>query len=69
MTYYGQPPHPKWPNQAYIAVQFVFNNDEGDENHVEYGDVSSEYFCLIFLSKTIGISRCNPKYMSMDTEV
>ncbi|MEP2653422.1 MAG: allantoinase, partial [Paraglaciecola sp.] len=30
---YGQnPPHPKWPKKAKIAVQFVLNYEEGGEN-------------------------------------
>ena len=32
---YGQhPPHPQWPNQARLALQFVINYEEGGENCV-----------------------------------
>ncbi len=42
---YGQnPPHPEWPDQARIAVQFVLNYEEGGENAVLHGDVGSEQF-------------------------
>ena len=33
MMGYGKDPiHPKWPNKARIAVQFVLNYEEGAEN-------------------------------------
>ena len=42
---YGQnPPHPEWPGQARIALQFVLNYEEGGENAVLHGDVGSEQF-------------------------
>jgi peptidoglycan/xylan/chitin deacetylase (PgdA/CDA1 family) len=42
---YGpHPPHPKWPNQAAIALSFVVNYEEGGENCVLNGDVHSETF-------------------------
>lgn len=48
---YGQhPPHPEWPNQARIAVQFVINYEEGGENCILHGDPASESF----LSESIG---------------
>ncbi|MEB3212300.1 MAG: allantoinase PuuE [Leptolyngbyaceae bacterium] len=48
---YGQhPPHPQWPNQARIAVQFVINYEEGGENCILHGDPASESF----LSESIG---------------
>ncbi|MEM7773023.1 MAG: allantoinase PuuE [Cyanobacteria bacterium P01_A01_bin.37] len=48
---YGQhPPHPQWPNQARIAVQFVINYEEGGENCILHGDSASESF----LSESIG---------------
>ena len=37
-------PHPEWPGQARIAVQFVLNYEEGGENAVLHGDVGSEQF-------------------------
>ncbi|MEO1635063.1 MAG: allantoinase PuuE [Cyanobacteria bacterium J06631_9] len=48
---YGQtPPHPHWPGEAKIAVQFVINYEEGGENCVLHGDRASE----AFLSEMIG---------------
>ncbi|PZO11406.1 MAG: allantoinase PuuE [Leptolyngbya foveolarum] len=48
---YGQtPPHPQWPNQAKIAVQFVINYEEGGESCILHGDPASE----AFLSEMIG---------------
>ena len=42
---YGpQPPHPKWPNGALIAISFVLNYEEGGENTPANGDVASETF-------------------------
>ncbi len=48
---YGcEPPHPHWPNDARIAVQFVINYEEGGENCVLHGDEISESF----LSEIVG---------------
>jgi putative urate catabolism protein len=48
---YGQtPPHPHWPNDARIALQFVINYEEGGENCILHGDAASE----AFLSEIIG---------------
>lgn len=50
---YGQnPPHPAWPNQARVAVQFVINYEEGGENCILHGDAASE----AFLSEIVGAS-------------
>ena len=36
---YGRnPPDPRWPGGARIAVQFVINYEEGGENCVLHGD-------------------------------
>ena len=42
--YGAQPPHPQWPGNARIAVQFVLNYEEGGENCVLHGDAGSEQF-------------------------
>lgn len=42
--YAGQPPDPKWPNGARIAVQFVLNIEEGAESCVLNGDDQSEAY-------------------------
>lgn len=48
---YGQtPPHPQWPDEARLALQFVINYEEGGENCILHGDAASE----AFLSEIIG---------------
>jgi putative urate catabolism protein len=48
---YGRnPPHPQWPDNARIAVQFVVNFEEGGENNILHGDRASE----AFLSDVLG---------------
>ena len=42
---YGRnPPHPHWPGNARVALQFVLNFEEGAENSVLHGDPASERF-------------------------
>lgn len=48
--YAGNPPDPRWPGQARVAVQFVINYEEGAENSVLHGDAGSE----AFLSEMVG---------------
>ena len=36
--YGANPPHPQWPGNARLAVQFVLNYEEGGENCVLHGD-------------------------------
>ncbi len=51
MIGYGQDcPHPNWPGNARVAVQFVINYEEGGENNVLHGDPASE----AFLSEIVG---------------
>jgi allantoinase len=38
------PPHPQWPGNARVALQFVLNYEEGGENCVLHGDPGSEQF-------------------------
>jgi putative urate catabolism protein len=48
---YGRtPPDPQWPDDAYVAVQFVVNYEEGGENNILHGDKASE----AFLSEIVG---------------
>ena len=48
---YGRnPPDPRWPGGARIAMQFVVNYEEGGENCVLHGDAASE----AFLSEIVG---------------
>ncbi len=62
---YGQhPPHPAWPNDAAIAVQFVVNYEEGGENNILHGDTGSE----AFLSEIVGAdSWPGQRHMNMES--
>jgi allantoinase len=40
--YGGHPPHPRWPGEARVALQFVLNVEEGAERSVLNGDDGSE---------------------------
>ena len=65
MLGYGQhPPHPLWPNNSRIAVQFVINYEEGGENCILHGDPASE----TFLSEIIGAPPfVGARHMSMES--
>ena len=61
---YGRrPPHPRWPNGARVALQFVLNHEEGAENCVLDGDPASE----TFLSEIIGATAFPMRHMSMES--
>lgn len=62
---YGQhPPHPHWPGNARIAVQFVLNYEEGAENCILHGDDASE----TFLSEMINAQPfVGSRHMSMES--
>ena len=61
---YGRtPPHPQWPGQARVALQFVLNYEEGGENNVLHGDAASE----TFLSEIIGAAAFPMRHMSMES--
>jgi hypothetical protein len=62
---YGEhPPHPHWPGEARIAVQFVLNYEEGAERTVLNGDETSEYF----LSEMVGAQPVvGLRHMSMES--
>jgi putative urate catabolism protein len=48
---YGRhPPHPRWPGDARICIQFVINYEEGGERNILHGDETSE----AFLSDVLG---------------
>ena len=57
------PPHPQWPGQARVALQFVLNYEEGGENCVLHGDPASE----TFLSEIIGAAAFPNRHMSMES--
>lgn len=42
--YAGAPPHPRWPEDARIALQFVLNYEEGGERCLLHGDTEAESF-------------------------
>lgn len=42
--YGAQPPHPRWPGDARIALSFVLNYEEGGERNILHGDKESEAF-------------------------
>jgi len=62
---YGRtPPHPHWPQEARVAVQFVINYEEGGENCILHGDTSSE----AFLSEIIGAEPfAGVRHMNMES--
>jgi len=50
---YGvNPPDPKWPHGAKVALNFVLNYEEGGENCILHGDLESEKL----LSEIVGAS-------------
>jgi putative urate catabolism protein len=61
---YGDtPPHPKWPNNARIAIQIVMNYEEGGENCVLHGDAQAE----TFLSEIVSAPHVEDRHMSMES--
>lgn len=65
MVGYGRnPPDPKWPGRAYVAVQFVINYEEGGENNILHGDAASE----AFLSEIVGAQPWSgQRHMNMES--
>lgn len=62
---YGRtPPHPRWPGEARICVQFVMNYEEGGENSILHGDPASE----AFLSEIVGAAPWpGQRHMNMES--
>jgi OHCU decarboxylase len=62
---YGRtPPHPGWPGDARIAIQFVINYEEGGENCILHGDPASE----AFLSEIVGAQAWpGQRHMNMES--
>ena len=61
---YGRtPPHPRWPGDARVAVQFVLNYEEGGENCVLHGDAGSEQF----LSELFNPASYAARHLSMES--
>ncbi len=64
MRGYGRnPPDPRWPAGARVALQFVLNYEEGGENCVLHGDAGSEQF----LSEIVGASAYPARHLSMES--
>jgi putative urate catabolism protein len=64
VCYAGHPPHPRWPDKARIALQFVINYEEGGERCLLHGDNESE----AFLSEIVGAQPIpNARHMSMES--
>ena len=65
MRGYGRnPPDPKWPGGAKVAVQFVVNYEEGGENNILHGDAASE----AFLSEIVGAAAWpGQRHMNMES--
>lgn len=61
--YGANPPDPRWPGGAKIAVQFVINYEEGAENSVLNGDKGSE----AFLSEMVGAQSHPDRAMAMES--
>jgi putative urate catabolism protein len=62
--YGAAPPHPHWPGDARIAVQFVLNYEEGAERAILHGDEASESF----LSEMVGTPPIpGMRHMSMES--
>ncbi len=65
MIGYGRhTPHPQWPGDARVAVQFVINYEEGGENCILHGDRASE----AFLSEIVGAQALEGvRHMNMES--
>lgn len=62
--YGANPPDPRWPGGARLALQIVLNYEEGGENCVLNGDSASE----TYLSEIIGAeARQGGRHMSMES--
>ena len=62
--YGANPPDPRWPGGARLALQIVLNYEEGGENCVLHGDSASE----AFLSEIVGATaREGLRHMSMES--
>jgi putative urate catabolism protein len=65
MVGYGREwPHPGWPGDARIAVQFVLNYEEGAENCVLHGDLGSESLLTEF---GFAQSRVGERYLPVES--
>ena len=66
---YGRnPPDPKWPGGARIAVQFVVNFEEGGENNILHGDRASEAFLSDVLGRA-AMAGTTPRQYRIDVRI
>ncbi|HSO07689.1 MAG TPA: polysaccharide deacetylase family protein [Pelomicrobium sp.] len=63
--YAGNPPHPRWPDEARVAVQFVLNVEEGAESSVANGDAGSEALLHELPGRPARIGERDPSVESM----
>ena len=64
MVGYGRnPPDPRWPGGAVLALQIVVNYEEGGENNVLHGDAGSESF----LTEHITTSRIGERALTTES--
>lgn len=63
--YGGSPPHPHWPGDARVAVQFVLNIEEGAESSVLNGDAVSEAYLHELPGRPPRIGERDPSVESM----
>ena len=62
--YGANPPNPRWPDGARLALQIVLNYEEGGENCILHGDSASE----AFLSEIVNAeAREGVRHMSMES--
>jgi putative urate catabolism protein len=65
MVGYGsEPPHPQWPGDARIAVEFVINYEEGAENTILHGDAASESLLTEF---GFAMPRVGERYLPVES--
>jgi allantoinase len=55
LGYGANPPHPHWPGEARLAVNFVLNFEEGSEPSVPDGDPASEWGLTEYGSASPGV--------------
>ena len=61
---YGpEPPHPRWPGDARLALSFVLNWEEGGERSLLHGDDSSEYA----VSDALGVPAVPDRQMTTES--
>jgi allantoinase len=65
MVGYGRtPPHPRWPGDARVAVEFVLNYEEGAESSILHGDPASESLLTEF---GFAMPRVGDRYLPVES--